>query len=354
MSKKLDSVLEKIQKSYKIDIKSPEEMCQIDFVPTESPGLNYVLGQGVPLGRIMLLHGVESGGKSLLSSYIAAQLQKKTGKKVCIFDFEYTLNTNFIHQMGVDIDNLLVIRPTSAEDCFEMMKELIETDEIVLFIIDSISAMASKSQIEDPNKPQFGPLARAAANGLKFCLPYLSKHKATLLIIAQERANVSSMGYGPDYAVSAAGYSTKYYSSWIGRVTRVGDITENGEVTGIEMKIRNTKNKLKNPKRSAVLRVLYDKGINSDDEYLDYLDKLGLIERKGAWFYNEEWGMKVSGKNGVAEFLHSNPELYEKVKKQVNDMICGHTILDNENEDEDEEDNEEDLNFNPETGEITE
>ena len=331
-------------------------MCQIDFVSTESPGLNYVLGQGVPLGRILLLHGVESGGKSLLSSYIAAQLQKKTGKKVCIFDFEYTLNTDFIHQMGVDLDNLLVIRPTSAEDCFEIMKELIETDEIVLFVLDSISAMASKSQVEDPNKQQFGPLARAASNGLRYVLPYLSKHEASLLIIAQERANVSSMGYGPDYAVSAAGYSTKYYSSWIGRVTRVGDITENGEVIGIEMKIRNTKNKLKNPKRSAVLRVLYDKGINSDDEYLDYLDKLGLIERKGAWYNNEEWNMHVQGMNGVADFLHSNPELYEKVKKQVNDLICGHTILDNEEDTDDEDDSmiEDDIKFNPETGEVIE
>lgn len=336
---KLDSVLEKIKKNYKIDIKSPEEMCQIEFVSMESPGLNFVLGQGFPLGRILMLHGKESGGKTLLSSYIAAQLQKQTKKKICVFDFEYTLNVDFMHQMGVDINNLLVIRPTSGEDCFEIMKDLIETGEIALFVIDSVSAMASKSQIEDPNKPQFGPLGRVMSNGLKYVLPYLSKYNSSLLLIAQERANVTSVGYGPDYSVSAGGYSAKYYSSWIARVTRVDDIVDDGEVVGIEMKVKNSKNKLKNPRRQAILRVYYSDGIRSDDEYLDYLKILGIIEQKGAWFYNEEWGMKVAGKNGVADFLHERPELYEKVKKQVNDLICGHTILDNDNEE-----NEEDLN----------
>lgn len=190
MSKKLDSVLDKIQKDYKIEIKSPEEMCKINYVSLDSPGLNFVLGQGFPLGRIMMLHGKESGGKSSLASYIAAQLQEKTHKKVCFFDFEYTLNLEYMHQMGVNLDELLIIRPTSGEDCFEIMKELIETDEIALFVIDSVSAMASKSQIEDPNKPAFGPLGKVMSNGLKYALPYLNKHESTLLLIAQERANV--------------------------------------------------------------------------------------------------------------------------------------------------------------------
>lgn len=146
--------------------------------------------------------------------------------------------------------------------------------------------------------------------------------------------------YGPDYSVSAGGYAAKYYSSWIARVTRVEDIVDHGEVIGIKMKVKNSKNKLKNPRREATLDLYYNSGIKVDDEYLDYLKLLGIIEQRGAWFYNEEWGMKVAGKNGVAEFLHNNPELYERVKKQVNDMICGHTILDNEEQSEEDAFNE--------------
>ena len=38
--------------------------------------------------------------------------------------------------------------------------------------------------------------------------------------------------------------------------------------------------------------------------------------------------MKVSGKNGMAQFLKERPELFEEVKKQVNDIILGRNVLD--------------------------
>ena len=143
--------------------------------------------------------------------------------------------------------------------------------------------------------------------------------------------------YGPDYKAAFSGQATDFYASWMARLTRAEDIKDKDEMIGIMIKVRNEKSKLSNPKRVAIIKLLFDGGIDSDDEYLDYLKTLGIIEQRGAWFYNEEWGMKVAGKNGVADFLHERPELYEKVKKQVNDLICGHTILDNETEETEEE-----------------
>ena len=143
--------------------------------------------------------------------------------------------------------------------------------------------------------------------------------------------------YGPDYKAAFSGQSTDFYASWMARLTRTEDIKEKDDTVGIMIKVRNEKSKLSNPKRVAIIKLLFNGGIDSDDEYLDYLKALGIIEQRGAWFYNEEWGMKVAGKNGVADFLHERPELYEKVKKQVNDLICGHTILDNETEETEEE-----------------
>ena len=159
--------------------------------------------------------------------------------------------------------------------------------------------------------------------------------------------------YGPDYRAAFSGQSTDFYASWMARLTRTEDIKDKDDTVGIMIKVRNEKSKLSNPKRVAIIKLLFNGGIDSEDEYLDYLKALDIIEQKGAWFYNEEWGMRAQGKNGVAEFLHSNPELYEKVKQQVNDMICGHTNLDNQ-EISEEEAWAEYENFNPETGEIEE
>lgn len=340
MSKKLDSVLEKIKKDYKMEILPAREACKVPRIFLDSPGLNYVFGSGFPLGRIIAIHGPFSSGKSTLSTYIAGQIQKKGGEhnKVVYIDFEYSFDPDYAANLGLDVDNdFIILRPENGEDTFLMLKDLIETDEVGLVIIDSATVMSSKSLLEDPNKANFGNTAKVMSNGLKFISPYLTKHSCSMIILGQERQNIGVM-YGPDYKAAFAGQAVDFYSSWTARLTRTEDIKDGDETIGIMIKVRNEKSKLSNPKRVSAIKLLFNGGIDSEDEYLDYLKKLGIIEQRGAWFYNEEWGMKVAGKNGVADFLHNNPELYEKVKKQVNDMICGKTNFDDdEDEDSDEE-----------------
>ena len=55
MSAKLDKLFDKIQKDYKITIKSAREAGIIERLILESPGLNYAFGGGEPLGRILYL-----------------------------------------------------------------------------------------------------------------------------------------------------------------------------------------------------------------------------------------------------------------------------------------------------------
>lgn len=194
MSKKLDAVLAKIQKDYKIEVKLAEEACKVDVIPTDSPSINYVLSGGIPLGRLLSVHGSYSSGKSSLAAYLAGQLQKKMPegrRQILYFDLEYSFVPEFAHSFGLDTENnFIILQPTSGEDLFEIAKELIDTGEICMVIIDSISVLASKSQLEDPNKASFGGSARTVSNGLKFLAPYLNKNKCSLFLIAQERDNV--------------------------------------------------------------------------------------------------------------------------------------------------------------------
>ena len=194
MSKKLDAVLAKIQKDYKIEVKSAEETCKVDVIPTDSPSINYVLSGGIPLGRLLSVHGSYSSGKSSLASYLAGQLQKKMpeGRRgILYFDLEYSFTPSFSHSFGLDTENnFIILQPTSGEDMFEIAKELIDTGEICMVIVDSISVLASKAQLEDPNKATFGGSAKTTSNGLKYLMPYCNKNKCSLFLIAQERDNV--------------------------------------------------------------------------------------------------------------------------------------------------------------------
>lgn len=505
MSKKLDSVLDKIKSTYKIESFKAKEVCKDEVMMLDSPGLNFVLGGGWKHGYIYYLQGPESGGKTTLSTYIASQIQKKyTGKNTILYvDFEYSLQPSHCEEMGLNVDeNFILLRPKTGEDGFQMITDLVDTGEIGLVVIDSITTINSKAQVEDAFKATFGGGAAMLSNGLRGLNPHLYNNKCSLILVSQERQNVGCVGeetlinwyscdseslkntsikdmflkafglnademkvgkvynveeanifvdsydfekdsycrskvinavkkkmtvmyslafntavdntivrvsknhkfavvntttgkldwvftedifknkktylntdnfnfiginlpakltaivkekadypldmeiegthcyfasgilshnsmYGPDFK-GTGGNAPKFYSSWMSRITRTGDITdpETKDLIGIEIRCRNTKNKLGIPKRDANLKVYFHSGINSDDEYLDYLTTLGIITRAGAYYSCEEWGMKVRGMEAVKDFLHKRPELYEKVKVQVNNLIMGHTILD--------------------------
>ena len=328
MGKAFDKVFSKLKENYKVEAGTVEEVCKTPMLTLDSPSLNYIFGGGFPLGRVIMLHGKESGGKSTLSTYIASQVQKKyEGKNIVVyFDFERTFNEDHAKTLGLDVvNNFYIIKPDSAEDCFLQMKEVVDTGEVGLVVLDSIGAVSAKSLNEDPNKATFGAVAKALSSGLKYILPTLDRNKCSLIMINQERASMEM--YGPGYTLPG-GTAIKYYSAWTGRVTKKEDIKDKNEIKGIIMRVKNTKNKIANPFREALIKLYFDNGIDSEDEYLDYLVSLGLVVQKGARFSNEEWGMKVSGKNGMAQFLKERPELFEEVKKQINDIILGRNVLD--------------------------
>lgn len=328
MGKAFDKVFSKLKETYKVEAGTVDEVCKTPMLTLDSPSLNYIFGGGFPLGRVIMLHGKESGGKSTLSTYIASQVQRKyDGKNIVVyFDFERTFNEEHARTLGLDVsNNFYIVKPDSAEDCFMQIKEIVDTGEVGLVILDSIGAISAKSLNEDPNKATFGAVAKALSSGLKYILPTLDRNKCSLIMINQERASMEM--YGPGYTLPG-GTAIKYYSSWTGRLTKKEDIKDKNEIKGIVMRVKNTKNKIANPFREALIKLYFDNGIDSEDEYLDYLVSLGLVVQKGAWFSNEEWGMKVSGKNGMAQFLKERPELFEEVKKQINDIILGRNVLD--------------------------
>lgn len=346
MSKKLDSLLESFQKKYKVTIQSASDACREERIFLDSPGLNFALGGGFVPGRIYYLQGQESGGKSALSTYIASQVQKHYEKKVILYvDYEYSFDVAHAKEMGLDVDNnFILLRPLSGEDGFDMITQLVDTGEVGLVIIDSITTISSKAQIEDWQRATFGGQAKVLSDGLRTLNPHLYNNKCALILISQERASMSL--YGAEFK-GTGGYAPKYYASWMARVTRTGDITdpETKELIGIEMRVRNTKSKLGIPKRDAHLKLYFNQGIRSDDEYIDYLKALGLVEQRGAYYSNEDWisdegelGMKVCGLEAVKEWLHKNPKMYERVKNQVNERISGYTPMDNADQEPDDSD----------------
>lgn len=149
-------VIAKLSKTYSDSIRNIDVAGVIERHFLSSPQLNFLFGGGFPVGRIIQLHGPESGGKSTLSTYIAGEIQKRSHHNVVIYvDFERTFEKTFAEKLGMNVrpisegGKLIFLRPMNGEEAFTMVEELIKTNEIGLVIWDSDTTTPSAAQVSD-------------------------------------------------------------------------------------------------------------------------------------------------------------------------------------------------------------
>jgi len=145
-------------------------------------------------------------------------------------------------------------------------------------------------------------------------------------------------GYGPQENMKVGGYALPFYSSWSAKVSRVEDIIDKKETIGIKMRVKNIKSKIGIPKRSVELDLYYQTGFNPDMEYIDFIINFGYVQKAGAWLSNDEWNIKVQGRNGLLDYLKTNQDLFESLKKEINESFSKTTVLDLEGEESSSED----------------
>jgi len=133
--------------------------------------------------------------------------------------------------------------------------------------------------------------------------------------------------HGPDFKVGD-GRAIKFYASNRSRITKIDTIKDKGEIIGIEMKVKNGKNKAGIPFREAILQLYFDGGFDTNKEYMDFIVQLGIVEQAGAWFNNEKYGIHLKGREALQTWLNEHPAEYEEIKVQVNSALAGKTVLD--------------------------
>ena len=117
-------------------------------VPTRSPSLNWATGiGGFQPGKVAVLYGPESSGKSLLAMMAVADEQKKDKEAIFIwFDAEFSFNLPLFIKIGGDPKRLVVRKSNDPLKIFdyiggEMLEMLQEGAPIRGIIIDSIKSI---------------------------------------------------------------------------------------------------------------------------------------------------------------------------------------------------------------------
>lgn len=287
----------------------------IGVIPTGIYSLDKALGiGGFPKGRICEVYGVESGGKSTLCLTLAAQCQKQGGI-VVYFDMEQALAPQYCEDLGINLDDMLVSQPTSGDDCLEMAENITRSGQASLIIIDSVSALVPKSEINGEIGDNFpGLQARLMGSALRKLSPIANETKTCIVFVNQIR-NTIGVTWGSNETTSG-GKALRFYASIRLDVRRIGQLKVDDKVVGNRTKIKVIKNKLSIPFKETEVSLIFGEGFSREDDILEIAIKQDVIHQAGSWFSMGE--VKLGqGKENIRKKLKDDPKFYDLVRSKL-------------------------------------
>lgn len=324
-SEKFDQVLKDLEKKFgKGTIITDGGFEKIEKIPTGSYKLDALFG-GYPEGRITEIYGNEGSGKTTLSLHAIAQCQKKyPDKKIIFVDSEFAFDSDYAKNIGIDVNKLVFYQSNYAEETLEVIRKLIESGEVALVVLDSVASLVSKQEMEgEIGELGVGKLARILSQGLKMIIPAASNNNTAVIFLNQTRQNIGGMYYAPK-EVTPGGMALKFYSSLILEVRK---ITADKTTSAIVSRVKVSKSKVSKPYVSTDIVISYNVGIDVKEELYDACLQLGILERKGAYYYvsgnqvgkgieeaknfifdNEEYIKSEIQKRGTSQFIFEDME----------------------------------------------
>ena len=158
-----------------------------------------------------------------------------------------------------------------------------------------------------------GALARLMSQAMRRLAGAISKNNCTVIFINQLRQKIGVMYGNPE--TTPGGLALKYYASVRIDVRRVETLKNGSEMIGNRTRAKVVKNKVAPPFREAEFDIMYGEGISKVGEIIDLGVKLEIIDKAGAWYTCN--GQRIQGKDGVREYLLSNPEVCDSIEKEI-------------------------------------
>lgn len=314
----LQRVIAQIEKQYgsgAIMQMDEHKYARIAGIPTGSLSLDIALGGvGIPRGRVTELFGPESSGKTTLALHVIASAQKAGGIAAFI-DAEHALDITWAKKLGVDVAGLLVSQPDTGEQALDITEMLIRSNSVDIIVIDSVSALTPKAEIEgEMGDVHIGLQARLMSQAMRKLTAVISKSKTSLIFINQIRMRIGVMFGNPE--TTSGGRALKFYSSIRLDVRRIATIKDATGAIGSRVRARVVKNKIAPPFREAEFDIMFDSGISYEGDLLDLGATCDVVQKSGAWLNYGDVRLG-QGRENAKKFLAENQDLCDEIKSKI-------------------------------------
>jgi recombination protein RecA len=287
----------------------------VDAIPTGSLAMDIALGVGgIPRGRVTEIYGPESSGKTTLCLHTIAEAQRRNG--ICAFiDMEHALDPAYAARIGVDVNNLYISQPDTAEQALEIAEALVRSGAIDVVVLDSVAALVPRAELEGEMGDTFvGLQARLMSQALRKLSGAIKQSNTAMIFTNQLREKIGVMFGNPE--TTSGGRALKFYASVRVDIRRIESIKASGDAVGNRTRVRITKNKVAPPFREAEFDIMFNEGISKHGDILDMAAELGVIEKRGAFYrYRDE--LIGQGREAAKQFLRENVKLAMEIENIV-------------------------------------
>ena len=348
-------LLKKIRKKHGKSILTRADDVNIQRIPRIKTGiffLDYALGGGFPAGRVNIVWGHKSTGKSAIMQRTLAHAQRlcancyieiydsETGEYTCgcedfrehvcaYLDVEGTWDQEWARTMGVSTDRVLLSIPEYAEQTLDIGEALLRSGEVDFLVIDSLAFLTPAKEIEESaGKALQAEMARVLGRGVRKFVAALNwlgnqtGRRPTIMFTNQIRMKLGVMfgspetqpgGYGPGFSATTEvkTYGGKYIMD---------------EVTGrpihVDLSFRVDKNKSSGAKIEGGWRLMLadteakQKGeIYQEPAMMEMGKKIGLIEKSGTGW--SLLGEKYKAQSLIVKKLVTEPDFFREYSEAL-------------------------------------
>lgn len=271
------------------------------------PQLDYILGGGLPFGRMVEIIGKNSSGKSTFAVAMTKVAQSLSIPVVWI-DVEGTADPVRLAELGVDFTagGIYMVEPpvvkgekkaltveVVSNKLEEIIKVFAETGAPFVIIWDSVAQTPAEKELEKGvGNQQPGIKAKVMAQFSQIIAPLMTNSQVLFLAINQARDEMGSMWGGID---SPGGHALHHWASLRLQIDKSNaikakEVNAYGGVTetyiGHNMRVTTLKSKVSRPQQKEIVYLLSDNGLNFEENtYRSCLapnNQYGLISG-GTW-----------------------------------------------------------------------
>ena len=238
----------------------------MDKISSGILSLDVSLGGGFPLNKITEVCGPPNSSKT---SFILNLIKQNPECVTAYLDIDNSVSYDYLENMGIDTESLVVSHPESAEQLIQIVQSLVSNKAVDIIVVDSIATLISKDELKN------SMLSHSNNNIIVDTIKKLSgliyKSDCAMILVNQIRNDLKSQKYGSEIAIADRALNT--YATIRLDIRQTNEIHHYDQIIGAKLKISIKKNKIALKKGESVLINHYYKSTEPIDvtKFLNFL-----------------------------------------------------------------------------------